>query len=447
LLRGAELQALVALREQLVGLPREDALEALRMVPAADAEALMACWPVWARPEQLPPEGDWDDWLVLAGRGFGKTRTGAELVVDWAREDPRARNALVGRIPKDLRQVMIEGESGIWNVVPRDWRPVYNSSLATLVFPNGAQAFGFSGEVPDDLRGPQFTKAWVDEWCKMRFAKEVMEQLDFSVRLGRNTQRLWTTTPRPIPELKDLMAQPGTRVTRGSTSANRANLEKKFFARLMRKYSGTKLGQQELEAVILEEAKGALWSRDLIARSMVRTAPECVRVVISIDPSVTSSEDSDETGILVVGLFERHAYVLADLSQECGLKDAAPVALQAWRTFDADAIVGEVNNGGDLIGHTLRMAMDPETGKPAGARLPYKAIRASKGKRQRAEPVSMLYEQNLVHHVGTFPELEDEMCTWVPDQGMASPDRMDALVWALTELLVQPAPEVRVRRL
>ena len=358
-------------------------------------------------------------------------------------------------MPKDVRDVIIEGESGIMSCCPASWRPEYNSSTAQLIFPNGSLAYGYSGEVPDDLRGPQFHKAWIDEWCKMRFAKEVADQIDFSVRLGDDTQRVWTTTPRPMALLRELMAAPGTRVTKGSTFANKANLDPKFFARLLRKFENTTLGQQELYAMVLDESKGALWNRKLIDRSRVLLQPEngWARIVVAVDPSVTTTEESDETGIVVVGIpkgMPNQAFVLADLTQECGLKDAAPVVLQAWRTFKADLIVGEVNNGGDLVEHTLRTTEDPKTGRPAMHQLPYKMVRASKGKRKRAEPVAMLYEQNLVHHVGTFPELEDQMCTWVPDPGFESeesPDRMDALVWALTELLVQPEPTARVRSL
>jgi phage terminase large subunit-like protein len=452
-----EVARLAGVREAMMQARATDAQAFARFLRDArpgDLEAVSYCWPLWARPDQLEParaEG-WDDWLLLAGRGFGKTRTGAEQIVKWARETPGVRIALVGRVPKDVRDVMIEGESGIMACCPGSWRPEYNSSTAQLVFPNGSLAYGYSGEVPDDLRGPQFHKAWVDEWCKMRFAKEVKEQIDFSVRLGDNTQRMWTTTPRPMALLRELMMEPGTVTTRGSTFANRANMDPKFFARLLRKYEGTTLGQQELYALVLDESKGALWSRSLIDRSRVTSAPQgWSRLVIAVDPSVTSNEDSDETGIVVVGIPKgqpNHAYVVADLSYEGGLKDAAPVVLAAWRHFKADLIVGEVNNGGDLIEHTLRSTEDPKTGKPAMHVLPYKMVRASKGKRKRAEPVSMLYEQNLVHHVGTFSELEDQMCTWVPGmESEESPDRMDALVWALTELLVQPEPEVRVRTL
>jgi phage terminase large subunit-like protein len=454
-----EVARLGEVRDRMLEARRADAAAFaafLRDARPSDLEAVSYCWPLWARPDQLEPakDGGWDDWLLLAGRGFGKTRTGAEQVIKWAREQPGCRVALVGRVPKDVRDVMIEGESGIMACSPGSWRPEYNSSTAQLVFPNGSRAYGYSGEVPDDLRGPQFHKAWVDEWCKMRFAKEVKEQIDFSVRLGSNTQRVWTTTPRPMALLRELMAEPGTVTTRGSTFANRANMDPKFFARLLRKYEGTTLGQQELYALVLDESKGALWKRSLIDRSRAVTPPTdgWARLVVAVDPSVTTTEESDETGIVVVGIPRgqpQHAYVVADLSYEGGLKDAAPVVLAAWRTFKADLIVGEVNNGGDLIEHTLRTTEDPRTGKPAMHQLPYKMVRATKGKRKRAEPVAMLYEQNLVHHVGTFAELEDQMCTWVPDPGHESdesPDRMDALVWALTELLVQPDPEVRVRR-
>lgn len=450
-----EVAKLKAIRDAMAKAQADDPKgfgEFLRKARPSDLEAVSYCWPLWAREDQLSPAGDWDDWLLLAGRGFGKTRTGSEQILKWAREEPGCRIALVGRVPKDVRDVMIEGESGIMACSPRSWRPEYNSSTAQLVFPNGSLAYGYSGEVPDDLRGPQFHKAWVDEWCKMRFAKQVKEQIDFSVRLGRNTQRVWTTTPRPMPELRELMAEDGTRVTKGATFANRANMDPKFFARLLKKYQGTRLGDQELYALILDEAKGALWNRSLIDRSRVTTAPMgWARLVIAVDPSVTSTEESDETGIVVVGIPKgqpTHAYVVADLSYEGGLKDAAPVILRAWRELKADLIVGEVNNGGDLIEHTLRSTEDPRTGKQAGPVVPFKCVRASKGKRKRAEPVSMLYEQNLIHHVGTFPDLEDQMCTWVPGmEGEESPDRMDALVWALTNLLVQPDPEVRIRTL
>lgn len=418
-----------------------------------EASALMYNWKFWARDDQLPPPGTWDTWLALAGRGWGKTRTGAEWVNERAMEVPGCRIALIGRIPSDVRRVMVEGESGILACAPPWGKPLWNKSNGTLRWPNGSLGFTFSSEVYDDLRGPQFHYAWIDEWAKFRFPVEVWDMLMFALRLGQHPQVMVTTTPRPLPCLRELMKDEHTRVSFGSTFDNEANLPESFFRKLRAKYEGTTLGAQELYAQLLDDAQGALWNRQMLDSTRVKDVPRdddghplIKRAILGVDPSVTSGEDSDDTGIVLDALgYNGHGYCIDDFSGPGGLDKHALNIIELWRAGRCDLIVGEVNNGGDLVENTLRTVRDPLTDKPIGRTAPYKSVRATKGKRVRAEPVAMLYQQKLVHHVGHLAELEDQMCTWVPDTGQKSPDRLDAHVWAMTELMVEETPEYRVR--
>lgn len=384
-------------------------------------------WPFWARPNQLSPPGDWRTWLVLAGRGFGKTRTGAEWVRAQAETGTCGRLALVAPTAADARDVMVEGESGILAISPPWFRPKYEPSKRRLTWPNGAQATVYSADEPDRLRGPQHDGAWCDElaaWTR----PEAWDMLQFGLRLGDNPRAVATTTPKPVKVIRELLAANTTAVTRGSTYDNAGNLAPAFLAAVEARYAGTRLGRQEIDAEVLDDVPGALWTRQGIDDLRVAKAPDLVRVVVGIDPAVTSGEDSDETGIVAVGKgSDGHGYTLADRSCRMTPDGWARRALIVFDQFEANQFIAEVNNGGDLVAGVIR------TARPSA---PVKAVHASRGKYTRAEPVAALYEQGKVHHVGSFPQLEDQMCSFTPEGGDGSPDRADALVWACTDLLL-----------
>jgi phage terminase large subunit-like protein len=450
------------LRAALDTLGEEPRLEFLASLSDSETLALRYDWDFWARDNQRIPDGVWYLWKILAGRGFGKTRTGAETVIEWART-PGTRIALISRIPSDARRVMVQGESGIMTCSPPWFMPVYEPAKRLLTWPNGSLAEIYTSETPDDLRGPQFHKAWIDEWCKFRWPVEVWDMLVMCLRLGDTPQVVSTTTPRPIKLLREMLAQSTTRVSTGSTFDNAGNLPAMFLEQLRQRYEGTSLGQQELFAAILDNVAGALWSRTLLEECRLRAArdaaglpvlpvlPKMVRTVLAIDPSVSDLKDereTDETGMMRVGLGEDgHGYVLDDFSKPGGVHLHAPFIVGLYREGLVDHVVAEKNNGGDLIEHTLRQTRDPKTGNPIGTNLAFQSVHASRGKRTRAEPVSMLFEQHRVHLVGQFAELEDQLATWVPDKGMKSPDRLDALVWACSNLFVTPEPTLRIRKL
>lgn len=402
-------------------------------MPPREAQALLYDWAgLWARPKQLPPAGDWRVWLVLAGRGFGKTRLGAEWVRAQAEQHPGCRIALVGRTAADVRDVIVEGESGLLAVCPPWCRPVYEPSRRQLIWPNGAIAKTYSADEPDLLRGPQHHAALADELAAWKRVDETWSNLMFGLRLGAAPRVVITTTPRPIRLLRELRSDPGTRVTAGSTYENRENLAAPFLEQIVTKYEGTRLGRQELQGELLEDVPGALWQRQQIDALRVQRAPQLRRVVVAIDPAVTSGEDSDQTGIVAVGKAEDgQLYVLADRTCRESPAAWARRAIDLYRELRADRIVAEVNNGGDLVEATLR-AVDRS--------IPYTAVHASRGKRSRAEPIAALYEQGRVHHVGAFDALEDQMCMYTPDGFDGSPDHVDALVWAATELTANAGP-------
>lgn len=389
------------------------------------AEALLWDWKTWGRPNQQAPDGDWRTWLVLAGRGFGKTRTGAE----WVRAQVSAgygRIALVAPTAADARDVMVEGESGILAIAPPSARPHYEPSKRRITWPNGAIAVTYSADEPDRLRGPQHDSAWCDEAAAWRYP-DAWDMLQMGMRLGPNPRTVVTTTPKPVRLIRDLIKAHDTVITRGSTFDNAPNLPKPFLDSIKRQYAGTRLGRQELYAELLEDTPGALWTRAMIDDARVSIVPTMNRVVVAIDPAVTAHETSDETGMVVVGLgTDGHGYVLADRSLRASPDGWARAAVAAYTSWQADRIVAEANNGGDLVETVLRM-VDPN--------VPYRAVRASRGKVSRAEPVAALYEQGRVHHVGVFDRLEDQMTTYTPEAAQ-SPDRLDALVWALTDLIV-----------
>jgi predicted phage terminase large subunit-like protein len=398
----------------------------------ANAQTLLGDWRVWARASQLPPEGDWRIWLLLAGRGFGKTRSGAEWVRAQAESGAASRIALVAPTARDARLVMVEGESGLLAIAPDTMRPVFEPSKRQLTWPNGAIATLFSADEPDRLRGPQFDAAWCDELAAWRYP-QAWDMLMMALRLGTNPRVVVTTTPKPVKLVRALLASPDCAVTRGGTRDNAGNLAPGFLAAILKQYEGTRLGRQELDAELLEDMPGALWSRDAIERARIDEAPVLRRVVVAIDPAASAGEDADETGIVVAALGQdSHGYVLEDLSGRYSPHDWASHALEAYRAHRADRIVAEVNNGGAMVEATLRVL---------DAGVSYKPVHASRGKLARAEPVAALYEQGRIHHVGAFPALEDQMCAFTggPLAHLASPDRVDALVWALSELMLTSA--------
>jgi len=422
-------------------------LAALAMT-AAERDRIRDDWSLWARPDQLPPAGDWTTWLLLGGRGAGKTRAGAEWVKAQAlgrspfADTPAGRIALVGETHADVRDVMIEGVSGLLRIHRRADRPQWKPSLRRLEWPNGAVAQAFSSEDPEALRGPQFEIAWADEVAKWRHAEEVWDMLQFGLRLGDRPRQVATTTPRPVPLVKRLVADSSTVVSRASTRANAFNLAPRFLDTVVGRYTGTRLGRQELDGELIEDRDDALWRRDEIERARCDTAPPMARIVVAVDPPATSGAAADACGIVAAGVNEAGiGHVLADHSAR-GLRPSewAARALALYSALDADALVVEVNQGGEMV-ETILREIDPG--------VPVTSVRATRGKWLRAEPVAALYAQGRVRHVGCFPELEDELADFGPE-GLSSgrsPDRMDALVWALTALMLKGGGRPKVRGL
>lgn len=392
-------------------------------------------WEFWARPNQLPPEGDWITWLLLAGRGFGKTRCGAEWVREKAFKNPGCRIALVGETAADCRKVMVDGESGILAISPPDFMPEYYPTNRQLVWPNGSIAETYNATEPDQLRGPQHHFAWCDEIAKWKYMQATWDQVQMGLRLGEKPQQVVTTTPRPLDLIKKILNDSDTVVTKGRTADNANNLAAPFLKKITEEYEGTRLGRQELDAEILDDIPGALFSRTGIDQNRIIEPPlDMERVIVAVDPATSTEEKSDETGIVVVGLARdpdgyARGYVLEDGSMKGSPEEWARKAVGLYRKWDADKIVAEKNQGGDMVASVIK-AVDRS--------LSPKLVHASRGKIIRAEPISSLYEQNRVHHVGRHDKLEDQMCTFSIDtvrgNGMGSPDRVDALVWGLTEL-------------
>jgi len=389
-------------------------------------------WQSKARRTQLPPAGDWLGWMILAGRGWGKNFTGAGWINDLTETRQAGRIALITATAADARDVMVEGASGILNVAHPWNRPEYEPSKRRLSWPNGAIATLFSSEESDRLRGPQFDAAWCDELAAWTEPDATWDMLQFGLRLGKRPRWLVTTTPRPIKLIKELLKREGKDVvvTRGSTFENEANLAPSFLAAVKSRYEGTRLGRQEMHAEILSDTPGALWQLGWLDRDRVHIAPELKRIVVAIDPAVSNNEGSDETGIIVAGAAaNNHLYVLEDGSGKYAPTDWARRAIDAYKRLHADRVLAEVNNGGQMVEDTIRN-VDPN--------VPFKSVHASRGKVTRAEPISALYEQGRVHHVGALPVLEDQLCNFTSDFDRSragySPDRVDALVWALTEL-------------
>lgn len=415
--------------------------------------ALPYIFEFWALEHQLPPEGDWRTWVIMGGRGAGKTRAGAEWVrseVEGSRPtDPgRSRRvALVGETLDQVRDVMIFGDSGILACSPPDRRPKWEASRKRLVWPNGAIAQVFSAHEPESLRGPQFDAAWVDELAKWKKAEDAWDMLQFSLRLGQTPRQVVTTTPRNVSVLKRILDNDTSVVTRAPTEANRAFLADSFLDEVRRRYAGTRLGRQELDGDLLEDAEGAMWTQSMLNKLQLEKLPELDRIVVALDPPVTGHANSDECGIMVVGARisgppqDWTAYVLEDASvQGVSPQGWAQAALDAMERNGADRLVAEVNQGGDMVETVVRQ-IDPL--------VPFRAVRASRGKIARAEPVAALYEQGRVRHVRGLGKLEDQMCQMTTQgyEGRGSPDRVDALVWALQELLIEPAAKWRRPRM
>ncbi|MFA3917840.1 DNA-packaging protein [Ruegeria sp. 2012CJ15-1] len=389
----------------------------------------------------------------MGGRGAGKTRAGAELVrsmVEGARpldSGSARRVALVGETYDQVRDVMIFGDSGILACSPPDRRPKWKASERRLVWPNGAEAQAFSASDPEALRGPQFDAAWVDELAKWKKAGETWDMLQFALRLGDAPRVCATTTPRNVAALRDVLASPSTVVSHAPTEANRANLADSFLEEVRARYAGTRLGRQELEGVLMTDIEGALWSAEMLERAQVDAVPELDRVVVALDPAVSSGASADECGIVVVGAKlkgppqEWRAYVLADRTvRGKGPAGWARAAIAAMDEFDAERLVAEVNQGGQLVEEVLRQ-VDPL--------VPFKAVHAARGKAARAEPVAALYEQGKVLHLRGLGALEEQMCLMTNQgfEGQGSPDRVDALVWALHELMIASALQYKRPRL
>ncbi len=420
-----------SLAESMSLLSADERSSLLTSLTQREADDLLWDWQFWARPAQLPPPGDWRVWLVMAGRGFGKTRTGAEWVRDSAKRF-RFVN-IIGATADDARDIMIEGESGILAVCPPHERPTYVPSKRRLEWPSGAKTLIFTADEPERLRGKQHERLWADEVAAWRYGTEAWDHAMMGLRLGSDPKAVATTTPKPVTVVRSLIEQAATGdvvVTRGASRENRANLAPAFFAQIVRRYHGTRLGRQELEGELLEDVEGALWTLDMIDAHRLDAVPEgvdLVRCVVGIDPAATSNRESNETGIIVVARgSDGDGYVLADYSLRGSPNEWGGAAVQAYRDWQADHVTPETNNGGEMVTNTLR-TIDPN--------LPINPVHASRGKATRAEPIAALYEQGRMHHVGSFPELEDQMSTWVP--GMVSPDRMDALVWAATDVMLE----------
>ncbi|EIZ78282.1 hypothetical protein WSK_3164 [Novosphingobium sp. Rr 2-17] len=429
----------------LEALPPVERRQMLESLSEQEREELPTHWRFWARPEQLAPDGEWRTWLVLAGRGFGKTRAGAEWVRSVAEGNPAARIALVGASMPEVRAVMVEGESGILAVCPLRRRPDFEPSLRRLVWPNGAQAMLYSAAEPEMLRGPQHSHAWCDEIAKWDNASaratRAWDNLLFGLRLGETPRAMATTTPRAVPLVQRLLAEPDADlvVTRGRTEDNHANLPARFVRDIRRRFGRSLLGRQELDGELIAEVDGALWPRALIEACRADAAPPLVRVIVAVDPP--ASAEGDACGIAVAGLSaDGTGWVLAD----CSVRRASPerwarAVAEAAKAWGADRVVAEANQGGAMVASVLRAAEQA---------LPLRLVHASRGKVARAEPVAALYETGRVRHAGTFPDLEDEMAGLVAGgdyQGPGrSPDRADALVWALTELMLGKMGQPRV---
>lgn len=420
--------------------------QVLEQISDEEALQLLYDWNFWARTKQVEPTRAYLTWLLLSGRGWGKTRTGSEWVRKRVNEGYR-RIALIGETKADVRDLMIEvGDSSLLKTSP-PWEVLdYEPSKRRLTWytkagKEKAVAIAYSGDEPDQLRGAQHDCAWVDELAKYRYPQDTWDMLEFGLRLGNNPKAIVTTTPRPIKTIKELAADPQTVVTVGNTIENKANLSAMFMKRIYSKYGGTRLGRQELAGQILDDNPEALWDRGLLDKHRVSKHPELKRIVVAVDPQARDLPTSAETGIIAAGLgIDDEGYIISDDTIKGKPDEWGKQAVSSYTKWKADRMVGEINNGGDMIEYVIR-SIDKN--------ISYSIVRATRGKTKRAEPISALYEQGRVHHVGCFTQLEDQMCEWNPnlaDREQDSPDRMDALVWALTELMLDAEPEFMIGR-
>lgn len=421
----------------LASLPESERLEILSHLTEEQAYALQYDWNFWGRPEQLPPEQWGKDgcfiWNLRMGRGAGKTRTGSEIFIKAIRFGGYKFPNLAGATAEDVREIMIEGESGILSCAPEDFRPEFIPSLKKLIWPNKVETHIYYGSEPNKARGPQSDYLWCDELAKWQFPEETFDNLLMGLRLGPNPLCMVTTTRRPTRFLMDLekrtdkQGRACTVVTRGRTQDNYKNLSPVFISTIISKYEGTRLGRQELEGCFLDDNPEALWKRADIDNNRVRQIPQLSLVAVGVDPAVTSKAGSDDTGIIVAGKgVDGRGYVLGDYTVHDTPQKWAEAAITAYHKHKANKIVGETNNGGDLVELNI---------KTVDSSIRFESVHASRGKATRAEPISTLYEQGKVSHFGTFPELEDQMTEWVPG-AEKSPDRVDALVWSLTALKI-----------
>jgi phage terminase large subunit-like protein len=411
----------------LASLPEPERQARLDELPEEVKAHLKWHWPFWARPNQLAPEGNWQTWLALAGRGFGKTEAGAQWVRQRVNEGARSI-ALVAETQKDLEEVMV---ARLLKISPPDEMPKVRYKPVRITWPNGAEALGYNGTEPDQLRGPEFDTAWVDELAKYRYARDLWDMLQFTMRKGDDPRVFVTTTPRPIPVLREIIADPSTVITRGKTMDNAANLAPSFMKAVIDRYSGTRLGRQELDAEMLDDVPGALWTRNMLDETRIKDQPNCRRIVVAVDPSGTAGDDGgDDVGIVIAGLgIDGRGYVLGDWSCNLSPDGWGRRVGEAYAHYKADRIVAERNFGGAMVEAVI---------KAVDKKLPVTLVTASRGKVARAEPIAALYEQGRVSHVGSFAQLEDQLCSMTPSgyMGDNSPDRADALVWALSELML-----------
>jgi phage terminase large subunit-like protein len=392
-------------------------------------------WRSRARASQLPPEGDWLVWLILTGRGWGKTWTASSWVNEIAMTSV-CRIALIGATASDTRDIMIEGDSGVLRTAPDHFRPTFEPSKRKIEWPNGTIAHSFSAEEADRLRGPQFHYGWLDELASFQNDDEVWNMFQFGLRLGQHPRCIATTTPKPKRLLKELIGRPDVAVVTGSTYENADNLAPAFLQAIRTRYEGSRLGRQELHAELLLDVPGALWTREMIERANGGTwkLPDMKRVIVSVDPSGTrgAEDQGDWVGIVACGLgSDGFGYVLADRTCKLSPEGWGRAAVKAYHEFKAERLIAERNFGGALVEHVIRTV---------DRNVSYQEVTASRGKIVRAEPCASLYEQGRVRHAGAFPQLEDQLCAMTSDGyvGDGSPDRADALVWGISQLMVEP---------
>ncbi len=436
----------VALAELYAGMSDEERAYYLNRLSKVEQERFFHRWDIWARPDQLSPDQDWSIWLVMAGRGFGKTRAGAEWVRNIAEHNGDARFALVGANFAEIRMVMVEGESGLLSIAPPDDRPLWEPSLKRLRWENGAEASLYSAAEPEGLRGPQHSHAWCDEIAKWMNnagqAQAAWDNLKMGLRLGRDPRIVATTTPRPVPLVRALAKDKSVTITKGRTQDNHMNLPDVFLTAMETDYGGTRLGRQELDGELIEELEGALWTRAMIENCRASQPSTFLRVVVGVDPPASSTGDA--CGIIVVGLAaDDKGYILADCSAEkVSPEQWARAVADAANIWGADRVIAEANQGGAMVKSVLQAA---------NVALSVKLVHASRGKVARAEPVAALYENDRVRHAQAFPRLEDELCGLLIGGGYEgpgrSPDRADALVYALTELMLGKSKKPNVRNL